>query len=72
MKGKKDKDWGREKRKALHVTKIANTRHRGQDNDVITGYNTGFFKFYIPQGEVNKNHPGEAGSEINKISNKES
>ena len=42
FKGQKDKDWGREKRKALQVTKIAHTRNRGQSDDVTTGYNTGF------------------------------
>lgn len=34
-------------RKALQVTKIARTRNRGQGDDVITGYNTGFFLRFV-------------------------
>lgn len=60
FKEQKDKDSGRERGKTLQVTNITVTRNRGQGDDVITSYYTGFFVFYSSRIlEEYKNHPGE-------------
>lgn len=64
---------GRERRKALQVTKITRETDRSQDADVITDHSAGFFKFSIPQGPLRSTEVilGRQRSEINELSNKQ-
>lgn len=52
FKGKEDKDFGDRKEERTTGNKSTKSKKRGQHDDVITGYNTGFFKFFVPQGSL--------------------